>query len=82
MAAAEWQPIETAPKTGEYIIAFNGEKPCWERRQDVDLWYWGTNGYGKTCWRRIRTRSVIYDSKHRQPTHWQPYPAPPTADGA
>ncbi len=63
---ADWQPIETAPRDGTWLL-------CWEPGTEVDImrWYaWSTTrGEWQSC-EGIRT----------EPTHWQPLPAPPSDD--
>ena len=63
---SEWQPIESAPKTGERIIAvdINDDfyEPCivWWQDEWRDMGDIGANGQ--------------YDY---EPTHWMPIPEPP-----
>lgn len=63
----DWQPIETAPKDGTFVILKGGEHdegygaPCVVAFWDGRFWvyaYWDTN------WR----------SSYRNPTHWMPIP--------
>jgi hypothetical protein len=59
---SEWQPIETAPKDGTWILVFeNHEKPL-----DTVMW---NHFYG--LWRNG------YNDHASYPTHWQPLPEPP-----
>lgn len=75
----EWQPIETAPKDGSYVLTFvpkpwNGLtiKPLrWEEEvtltwEDVDA----------TTRERRETDSSHW-STYEEPTHWMPLPPPP-----
>ena len=67
---SEWQPIETAPKDGTYILVYGPEE--W----DMVLWhpYWGDCG----AWCRVQTADYDNDNREvRNPTHWQPLPPPP-----
>jgi hypothetical protein len=71
----EWQPIETAPKSGEFyipILGFCADAPQWETLGEdririiwwepgIDSWQDGRHGDG-----------LLY-----QPTHWMPLPSPP-----
>jgi len=72
----QWQPIESAPKDGKWIIAFDGEKVMpmvWvngDEYQPYSGWCYGVETWG----------GVLYDGYNevsRQPTHWQPLPTPP-----
>lgn len=68
LRALDWQPIETAPKDGRFVlIAFDCPNP----------------EYKAVCVARIRKGWSTWDSfpgdytKH--PTHWMPLPPPPQA---
>lgn len=65
---AGWQPIETAPKDGTYILAWDGfgyGVVCW----DPDLA--GTEAPSQwALYNRFATDALV-------PTHWQPLPASP-----
>lgn len=63
--AEEWQPIETAPKTGEAILIGHGNS-VWE-----DEW-WSP----EQCWLRTAESG---DHEGEIPSHWQPLPNPPPA---
>jgi hypothetical protein len=60
-----WQPIETAPKDGTWILAWLGgiadiaDTIQW----NYGGWWNGSNGHVATA---------------AQPTHWRPLPTPPT----
>lgn len=59
-----WQPIETAPKDGRYILLLNEARPKYPR-----VGYWGdTSECFVTDWRSLDW------------THWAPIPAFPGAD--
>lgn len=60
-----WQPIETAP-LHEIVLGWNGEA----------VWLF-------VKWRDAREWTAIGDHRRSadpQPTHWMPFPAPPTVD--
>ncbi len=59
---AGWQPIDTAPKDGTQILAFEigGYFNCW----------WHDNGYGEQYW-------MDEADSEPNPTHWMPLPAAP-----
>jgi len=72
---SEWQPIETAPKDGTYILIAPG------------LWTGVTCGIGvydldryakkpRAFWRRVEGHGRS-QSREVPPTHWMPLPEPP-----
>lgn len=64
-----WQPIETAPKDGTYILAY----PVLNQVACVVSWQRTRGWLG--CWRMPMTNEAApYD-----PTHWMPLPEPPQA---
>ena len=62
-----WQPIETAPKDGTEVWAFNGEQArmVWLEDEFCALWVWGD------------ALLTEVDPSPDQPTHWMPLPAAP-----
>jgi len=68
----KWLPIETAPKDGTYIILggpYGAREGRWENSEDCHQWS-GVKGYW--LWEPFICDGEI-------PTHWMPFPAPPTA---
>jgi len=70
--AAQWQPIETAPKDGSPFVAgrFTGEKRNHDGLIQVDRWHDRTkgdsyNGLGK------------FNHQFWPATHWMPLPSAP-----
>lgn len=63
----EWQPIETAPTTGEEIWAFNGEQARMKFIQG--------DGYALWAWADEVLTDI--DPFPDQPTAWMPLPKPP-----
>lgn len=63
----DWQPIETAPKDGTQILAWDGF--------NFDLCEWSApeRRPQDACW------WIDNDKGSMHPTHWQPLPPPPTA---
>lgn len=62
----EWQPIETAPKDGTRILAWDG--------RSIHVAYWGwDNPANRLAWLGGHCRIDHID----QPTHWMPLPEPP-----
>jgi hypothetical protein len=68
-----WQPIETAPRDGSEIWAFNGEQARMKwfeadgTEEGYSLWIWADE------------LSCDVDPSPEQPTHWQPLSQPPAA---
>jgi hypothetical protein len=75
-AATAWMPIETAPKDGTRILAYQpdgqwrGNNPDRRERQEVVYWHQPGNPAADGFW-----------MPYLRPTHWMPLPAPPTAEG-
>ena len=75
---SEWQPIETAPKDGSYIlIAGEGRVTIGFYHEDKGKTliadakpYW--QDYDRSYWDRFET-----DDSWFAPTHWMPLPEPP-----
>jgi hypothetical protein len=70
-----WNPIETAPKTGEPILGFaEGEMATvkWHPTK-----YKGDSEY----WTLVVCGSYAEDGEW-WPTHWMPLPAPPVLDSS
>jgi hypothetical protein len=70
----EWQPIETAPKDGQTILAF-----VRGFRSDMEIYWIGT-----ICWDALCLGSpkpepnwMFMPWDGGQPTHWMPLPEPP-----
>ncbi|SUW10772.1 Uncharacterised protein [Bordetella bronchiseptica] len=63
-----WMPIESAPKDGTEIWAYNGEQArmCWIEGEGYALWAWADELLSDA------------DPNPDQPTHWQPLPAAPS----
>ena len=59
-----WQPIETAPKDGSYVLLAG------KRREDIASGYWLQYAYaGNGAW--------IWPFVLKDPTHWMPLPKAP-----
>ena len=77
---SQWKPIETAPKDGTRILAY-------EPTYGVGLAFWQTirtgTGYADE-WETItgwRLNGMMFrEGDLDQPTHWQPLPAAPTPE--
>jgi hypothetical protein len=77
---SEWQPIDTAPKDGTYVLVCGGvtadeDEP---RGHAVAQWSNWLNG------RRLKNGRWMfawydggYYGNYENPTHWQPLPEPP-----
>jgi hypothetical protein len=70
-----WQPIETAPKDGTWVLLTGG---------DID--YGWDGGFKPSVvsgqWADTRWQFAWYDSgyygEYENPTHWMPLPPPPS----
>ena len=62
-----WQDILTVPKDGTFVLAF-------ENGEDIYKARWQSEGY----WSAYCGQPVVYTP---EPTHWQPLPSKPQADG-
>ena len=70
-AAVAWQPIETAPKDGTWVVLFTAEG-------GVQCGYWGATYFGSDhSWIQYGHRSD-YEEVEGIPTHWMPLPPPPS----
>jgi len=62
-----WQPIETAPKTGVGILVYQP----WKSGYDEIMIGHYANGW-------VRSETSSYDELDKiHPTHWMPLPEPP-----
>lgn len=75
----KWQPIETAPRDGTWVLLTGGEDTenygengpvvsarWWQEYGPDGDWYWAY-AYWDSAWR----------SEYKNPTHWMPPPDPP-----
>jgi hypothetical protein len=65
---SEWQPIETAPRDGTWIIVLMGNGQVWKAS-------WGRDRRNEMHW----CTDVLSLARCRV-THWMPLPDPPKAD--
>jgi len=89
-AAQQWQPIDTAPKTGRtLLLGYPNALGNW--RTTRGQWmsdeyiaeYWEEPENGEAGW--YETAVEAEDPPNCwciEPTHWMPLPAPPTVDAA
>ena len=73
-----WQPIETAPKDGSWVLVFDPSNidESYEVRPVSAQWTEDMNG-GKTDW---HWQFAWFDGGYFgdcEPTHWMPLPEPP-----
>lgn len=70
----KWQPIETGPRDGEYVILCN-KKGTWVGRY-VERYVSGFSPVNPWVSMMLNHRHLEYGSSH-VPTHWMPLPEPP-----
>lgn len=86
---ADWQPIETAPRDGTFILAWGPEpvsNPGYEARQTYWAFY-GEGSMAKAAYDRDEGPSGSWSWSEPcrgwvfswHPTHWMPLPSPPAA---
>lgn len=78
-AVPDWQPIETAPRTGEHIVAMTaagvGFGTCGGKKQQwANVVHWFDDGFYGSVY--CGTQSEPYGNL----THWMPLPAAPQPD--
>ena len=71
MNKSDWQPIETAPKDGTWILIFRGHDADWTF--NYALVYWDDHFM---CW-----HDGDYHSDYYRPNHWMPLSEPPSEVG-
>lgn len=67
MDKSEWQPIETAPEYGEFLVYMPDEP-----RRKIQAASWHPN---------VKVIGDHFDYDRTRPTHWMPLPDPPTENG-
>lgn len=66
--ATRWQPIETAPRDGTFVLLSGRDLPVWQ-----GSWV-GTSGrYAINGWTRFNSVDINWNQ-----THWKPLPEPPS----
>lgn len=80
LGSSGWQPIESAPDETPVWLCENGTIWIGERVFDGDGWLWG-NTYMAVYQHPDGTWASSDNDvdDNYQPTHWQPLPAPPSA---
>lgn len=64
----DWQPIETAPKDGRFVLCYGHGGPV--AMEPMKFYAGDAPGAGEWGW-------LEGDTPRRQPTHWMPLPEPP-----
>lgn len=78
----EWQPIETAPKDGTWVLLTGGtcDEDEGDKKQRVVTGQHTNylNGSTRTKWRwQFAWYDSGYDGQYEGPTHWMPIPETP-----
>ena len=69
----KWQPIETAPKSGAFLVWIPTTELPWPAYRDGKVLR--SNAHG------ILNAPDIYDGRVLRATHWMPLPAAPDEQG-
>ena len=75
-----WQPIETAPKDGRWILLYANNRQFEKYRCSIAVAKWHTwNGYGadEIGWYVSDENCHEFTREVHDPTHWMPLPEPP-----
>ncbi len=79
---SNWQPIETAPKDGAWVLVYGrgpDDEAKGERRTAVAQFTNYLNGITREeFWWQFAWYDGGYYGGFDEPTHWMPLPAPPT----
>lgn len=67
---SEWQPVDTMPRDGQWVIVFRPEA---EETGDPVITVAQTSKYPTTSPQGVQH----YTQRWCHPTHWMPLPAPP-----
>jgi hypothetical protein len=73
---SEWQPIETAPKDGTEILAWEDEYIPYV----CTYWRGGVTSLGHNLmesWQLVNIFGSIENNRDIEPTHWMELPKPP-----
>ena len=80
---SEWQPIETAPKDGTRVLLY---RPGGWPSARVTVGNYSDERYHtrpRPYWTHdLERMEGKVATRHRQPTHWMPLPAPPAPEAA
>lgn len=71
----EWMPIETAPKDGSTILAFEPGYGLGDGKGVIATVHWLNADWSEACWACPLDLGKVFDL----PTHWMPLPTPPAA---
>lgn len=79
--AEAWQPIETAPLVHSVLVF---RPAMWGGKGHIGVARWNTDEYAKhpkPFWKSCEGWIGKTEDRAYPPTHWQPLPAPPEAEG-
>ena len=63
----DWQPIETAPRDGTWILLTGGSVG----------WDWDGDSKPRVVAAQFSERNAGHYGEYENPTHWMPLPEPP-----
>jgi hypothetical protein len=69
-----WQPIETAPKDGSWVLGYDAKSAYPDMACETMWIVRHGNGGG---WSGGRDWEILLDGQYCKPTHWMPLPEPP-----
>lgn len=76
-ARMQWQPIETAPKDGSYLLVSNGHGVWVARFKSVYQSGWKPPSPWQSM--MLNHAHIPIAKRNGSPTHWMPLPTPPIA---
>jgi len=83
--AMTWQPIETAPKDGTWVLLSGGAVEYdWDGKTKPAMvvgqyTHWRDGVTAEEGWWQFAWYDGGFYGEYEAPTHWQPLPAPPDA---
>ena len=78
----EWQPIETAPRNGTWVLLTGGRADFDDYNHAIATWppsvvaFWDRDSWGDETW-ALAFWDGAWRTSYTAPTHWMPLPDPP-----